>query len=174
MNNTIILLKGTESLTKREYRRFEKGDTIWGDMQDPEELQRWSIDQKEEAEKALADLRCEYIQRAEIVDITEHALQYCECDEDGEFIQGSDYSFAPDEERKEIEVCSYVYGTHEFIEIGETYYFGELWDGEDGYGEELLESGSVSPDNENVVAFEIIEKDEDDLLKTRVKVTDIY
>ena len=207
MNNTIILLKGTETLTKMEYRRFEKGDTIWGLDQEPEELKRWNIDQKEEAEKALADLRCEYIQRAEIVDITEYALQYCECNEDGDFIQGSDYDLAPEEGEKEaeimdiwdydengelmeeeqeeeeggeeemekkIEVCSYVYGMHEFIEIGETYYFGELWDGEDGDGEELLESGSVSPDNENVVKFAIIEKDEDDLLQTRVKVTDIY
>lgn len=67
---------------------------------------------------------------------------------------------------------SYVLGREREIEIGQEYYFGQLWDGE-GDGEELLESGTVSPDEENVVAFEIVEN-ADDPLETLVKVTDIY
>lgn len=71
-----------------------------------------------------------------------------------------------------MRTLSYVLGQEREIEIGQEYYFGQLWDGE-GDGEELLESGAVSPDDENVVAFEIV-KTADDLLQTVVKVTDIY
>lgn len=58
------------------------------------------------------------------------------------------------------------------IEIGLEVRFAELWDG-NGDGDELLASGCVSPDNENVVAFDIVETD-NDVLDTVVKVTDIY
>lgn len=94
MFNTIILLKGTETLTKKQFKNFEKGNTIFGLDQEPEELQRWSIEEKDEAEKVLSGLKCEYRQLPECVDITEYALEYCECDEDGEFIQGSDFDLA--------------------------------------------------------------------------------
>ena len=71
-----------------------------------------------------------------------------------------------------MKTLSYVLGREREIEIGQEYYFGQLWDGE-GDGEELLESGTVSPDEENVVAFKIVEN-ADDPLETLVKVTDIY
>ena len=71
-----------------------------------------------------------------------------------------------------MKTLSYVSGNEEEILIGKNYYFGQLWDGE-GDGEELLESGSISPDNENVVAFEIVEKTEN-IDETLVKVTEIY
>lgn len=71
-----------------------------------------------------------------------------------------------------MKTLSYVLGQEREIEIGQEYYFGQLWDGE-GDGEELLESGAISPDEENVVAFEVIEKS-DNPLETLVKVTDIY
>ena len=71
-----------------------------------------------------------------------------------------------------MKTLSYVLGQEREIEIGQEYYFGQLWDGE-GDGEELLESGAISPDEENVVAFEIVEN-ADDPLETLVKVTDIY
>ncbi len=58
------------------------------------------------------------------------------------------------------------------IVIGMQVRFAELWDG-DGDGKDLLDSGSVSPDNENVVAFEILEADEN-VLNTLVRVTDLY
>lgn len=59
----------------------------------------------------------------------------------------------------------------EEIVIGETYYFGQLWDG-NGDGLELLESGAISPDNENTIFFELIEPDED-IMDALVKVTGI-
>lgn len=62
--------------------------------------------------------------------------------------------------------------SREEIVIGMKVSFAELWDG-DGDGQELLESGAVSPDNKNVVAFEVVEND-GDILKTLVRVTDIY
>lgn len=67
---------------------------------------------------------------------------------------------------------SYIYEAEQEIEVGAELYFGQLWDG-DGDGEELLESGAISPDDENTVVFEIVESDED-ILKTLVKVIDIY
>lgn len=71
-----------------------------------------------------------------------------------------------------MRALNYISGTEREIEIGQEYYFGQLWDGE-GDGEELMESGAVSPDGENVIAFEVIEKS-DNPLETLVKVTDIY
>ena len=72
-----------------------------------------------------------------------------------------------------MKTLSYVLGTEREIEIGQEYYFGQIWDGENGDANELLESGAVSPDEENVVAFEIVEKAMNPL-ETLVKVTDIY
>lgn len=62
--------------------------------------------------------------------------------------------------------------SREEVVIGMEIRFAELWDG-DGDGKELLESGAISPDNENVVGFEVVENDEN-ILNTIVKVTDIY
>ena len=67
---------------------------------------------------------------------------------------------------------SYILGSsEEKIIINGEYYFGQLWDG-NGDGEELLESGAISPDGENIVDFEVVKKSED-ILETIVKVTDI-
>lgn len=71
-----------------------------------------------------------------------------------------------------MKTLSYVLGKSEEIKIGQEYYFGQLWDGE-GDGEELIESGTISPDNESTVAFEVTER-ADDLAQAVVKVTDIY
>ena len=62
--------------------------------------------------------------------------------------------------------------TREEIKIGMEIRFAELWDG-NGDGEELLDSGSISPDNENIVRFKII-KNDDNILDTVVEVIDIY
>lgn len=94
MNNTIILLKGEALLTRGEYKRFAKGDTVWGENSDPEELNRWGVEQEQEAKEELAKYACIYHNNAESWSIEEYALEYCECDEDGEFLWGSNYDLA--------------------------------------------------------------------------------
>ena len=72
-----------------------------------------------------------------------------------------------------MKILSYILGSsEEKIIINGEYYFGQLWNG-DGNGEELLESGAISPDGENIVAFEVVKK-ADDILETVIKVTDMY
>ena len=70
-----------------------------------------------------------------------------------------------------MKTLSYILGSEEKIIINGEYYFGQLWNG-DGNGEELLESGAISSDGENIVAFEVVKMSED-ILETVVKVTDI-
>lgn len=96
MNNTIILQRGEALLTKKEYAKFEKGDTIFGADREPKELKRWSIDQEEDAKKELQKFQCKYSVREYdgLTSIEEYALEYCECDDDGEFLQGSDFQLA--------------------------------------------------------------------------------
>lgn len=94
MFNTIILKKGEARLTRGEFKNFEKGDTIFGCDSEPEELKRWGIDQKEEALKEFEKYTCSYRRPLELYNIEEYALEYCECDEDGEFISGSNYDLA--------------------------------------------------------------------------------
>lgn len=94
MFNTIILKKGEATLTNDEYKRFSKGDTIFGIDSEPEELKRWVIEDGDDAKKELAKYRCAYVKRAECWDVKEYALEYCKYDEDGDFIQGSDYELA--------------------------------------------------------------------------------
>lgn len=101
MYNTIRLLQGEANLTSAEYKKFSKGDCIWGIDRDPEENKRWPIEQEEEAKAELAKLHCEYKKGIELWYITEYALEYCEIDEDGNWIDGSDYDLA-EEETKEV------------------------------------------------------------------------
>ena len=71
-----------------------------------------------------------------------------------------------------MKILSYILGSEEKIIINGEYYFGQLWDG-NGDGEELLESGAISPDGENVVSFEVVKK-ADNMLETVIRVTDMY
>ena len=64
------------------------------------------------------------------------------------------------------------------IEIGEELRFADLWQSETGDEEELLDSGCcwVGDDEDNlpiIADFEILRKDEEDLLNSLVKITDI-
>ena len=70
-----------------------------------------------------------------------------------------------------MKTLSYIYGQEEEIKIGNTYYFGQLWDGE-GEGQELLESRGISIDDV-LVEFEVIEV-HTDILKSIVRVIGIY
>ena len=72
-----------------------------------------------------------------------------------------------------MKILSYILGSsEEKIIINGEYYFGQLWDG-NGDGEELLESGAISPDGENIISFEVVKRAED-ICKSIVKITDIY
>ena len=93
MYNTIILKKGYATLTNKEMENFKKGNTIWGIDSEPVEVKRWSIEDKDDAREELGKYRCAYREGA-YVDIEEYALEYCSCDENGEFIEGADYDLA--------------------------------------------------------------------------------
>ena len=89
MFNTIILKKGEAKLSKKEYENFQKGDTIFGIDADAEEVKRWSIEEEKQAKEELERYNCLYRSGYDW-DIEEYALEYCRCDEDGSFIEGSD------------------------------------------------------------------------------------
>lgn len=95
--NTIILWKGDARLTRNEYKKFIAGDTICGDDSNPTELKRWGIEQKSEALAELQKYKCSYCKDNQLWDVEEYALDFCACDENGEFIEGSDYEFAKTE-----------------------------------------------------------------------------
>lgn len=91
----IRLVKGYARLTNSEYNKFEKGDTIWGDGSNPEELNRWMAEDEAEALKALEAVRCNYSNyNSQLVEVIEYALEYFTADENGEFLDGSDYQIA--------------------------------------------------------------------------------
>lgn len=94
--NTIILLKGELTLTDREHKSYQRGDSICGIDRSPEEIQRWSADEEETAYAALSAVRCSY-NHGNLWNITEYALEWCNTDEDGDFVEGSDYKFAEEE-----------------------------------------------------------------------------
>lgn len=93
--NTIILLKGEQNLPTKDFlATFTKGDSVFGVDTDAVELARWDISQKEEAMKKLAEYKCSYISGSGTTWVEEYALEFCECDEDGDFISGSDFEIA--------------------------------------------------------------------------------
>lgn len=105
MYNTIILVHGRGECSAREWmQRFHPGESIWGAESGAlEEIKRWNIEQEEEAKSELAKYRCRYTPvlgfSCRLIELDEYALEYCECDEDGEFIIGSDYVLAEEEKR---------------------------------------------------------------------------
>lgn len=75
-----------------------------------------------------------------------------------------------------MKTFGYYLSTIEEVEVGNIYYFGQLVEG-DGDLDELLQSRSVAIYDENeddhkIVDFEIVE--DTDILKTKVKVIDIF
>lgn len=99
--NKIELVKAESSYTRANFKNYSKGDLILGDDTMYEGILKWDISQKEEAEKALAEVRCRIVEGPELYYITEYALQYFEEDEDSNFIQGCDYDFADWEETEQ-------------------------------------------------------------------------
>lgn len=94
--NTIILWRGKGHFTRSELIRMKQYDVglrICGVG-----VKHWSIDQIEEARTELAKHKCKYgLLHANRIDIEEWLLEFCECDEDGEFVEGSDYEPAEGE-----------------------------------------------------------------------------
>lgn len=76
-----------------------------------------------------------------------------------------------------MKTLSYVNGTEEEIQVGKSYYFGQIWDG-NGDGIEILQSLSICiGQDENdmpvLIDFTILEENEN-LLETVVKLNSIY
>lgn len=94
MNNTIILLKAETQLSAKEFEKYFKGDKIWGIDSMPEEIRRWPIEQAAEAREELKKYRCRYDKGISTWQIEEYALEFCECDEYGEFVEGSEFELA--------------------------------------------------------------------------------
>lgn len=95
--NTIRLLHGETKLSRSEMKHFKRGSLIIGSEyydENPEELARWSIEQKEEAQKRLSEVKCSYDMRGTLAHIEEYALEYFECNKEGEFSSGSDFDLA--------------------------------------------------------------------------------
>ena len=93
--NTIILLRGERAVTEREFKKLETYSTILGDLNDPEELMRWSADDEESARAELSKRKCSYnFGNLNYILIEEYALKFCELDEDGEDVGNIDYDFA--------------------------------------------------------------------------------
>ncbi|MDO5564932.1 MAG: hypothetical protein Q4F88_06870 [Eubacteriales bacterium] len=107
MIQKIILVKGFANLTKREYTKFKKGDTIYGNDSEPKELQRWNETDENDALKELEKYHCVYDTRNSdgFTTIQEYALEWFDCDDDGEFISSSGYKFADEK----IEIKYYIY-----------------------------------------------------------------
>lgn len=92
--NTIILVHG-------ECEVEEKGDAIFGIDNNAKEVCRWEMSEIEAAKAELAKHRCTYRKISAVVGTVvqadEWALEFCECDEDGEYIGGADYELAQED-----------------------------------------------------------------------------
>lgn len=94
--NTIILRHSERRLTNEEFKKFKKGDLIYGVDSDAEELKRWPMADENAAIEELNKYNCSYKKDGCLYNVEEYALEYCNCDEDGEFLTGSDFDFAPE------------------------------------------------------------------------------
>lgn len=89
--NTLRLLRGKAFYTDKEYKKFQKGDTIFGIDSNPAELGRWDISQKENAFEELMKHKCLYLTGGNNNMAEEYALEIFKSDEDGDWISGSDF-----------------------------------------------------------------------------------
>jgi len=97
-HNTIMLICGSRNFPRKDWMtKTFPGCATFGDNAEPEELMRWSISQEAEARTELAKRNCVYRVSGGFVFAEEFALEWCECDEDGDFVCGSDYALAESE-----------------------------------------------------------------------------
>lgn len=89
------LLKSEARSPREELKGFEKGDLITGNDVNPEELKRWTGEGcHENALEELKKFNSSYYIGEQLADVTEYAVETYEADEDGDFLEGSDYDFA--------------------------------------------------------------------------------
>lgn len=87
--NTIMLVKGEIPMSQAGYEKYERGDLFNEDFYEKEEIKRWKIEDKAEAHKELEKYSYEYDSHHGF--LTDYVLEYCMCDDEGEFIEGSSY-----------------------------------------------------------------------------------
>ena len=88
-------LKNEARLTKEELKGFEKGNLITGNDVNPEELKRWTGEGcHEKALEQLKKFNSSYYMEEQLTDVTEYAVETYEADEDGNFLDGSDYDIS--------------------------------------------------------------------------------
>lgn len=94
-NNTIRLLKNSAVLNSSEIKKFNRGQLIFGENENPEEIQRWDVKDKDRALEELKKYECKYERDANgLYYISEYALETFQADPDGEFLVGADYDLA--------------------------------------------------------------------------------
>ena len=81
----------------KQFNNLTEGDCICGENASPEELKRWTGDQYDLAKAELAKYSCSYRKSGGYMFADEYALEYCNTDEDGEFLDGSDLDLAEKE-----------------------------------------------------------------------------
>lgn len=94
MYNTIFLKHGNALVKAAKFKDYSMGNAIFGVDAVPDILWKWPIEKELEAKAELKKLRCTYEKSGDFFYIKEFALEYCETDEDGDFICGSDFDLA--------------------------------------------------------------------------------
>ena len=89
MYNTIFLKHGNALVKAAKFKDYSIGDAIFGVDATPDILWKWPIEKESEAKAELKKLRCTYEKSGDFFYVKEFALEYCETDEDGDFICGS-------------------------------------------------------------------------------------
>lgn len=98
MYNTIFLKRGNAIVKAAKFKDYSIGDAVCGVNAEPDILQKWPIEKEMEAKEELKKHRCTYEKSGDFYDVEEFALEYCETDDDGDFISGSDFDLAETEE----------------------------------------------------------------------------
>lgn len=97
------LLHGNNRYSYKEFEKFEPLDTICGDASAPDEIKTWSEKDfdydfnamKETAMEELEGKFCSSTYFEKLIEVDEWSLEFYTADENGEFIEGSDYEPAP-------------------------------------------------------------------------------
>lgn len=97
------LLHGNNRYSYKEFEKFEPLDTICGDASAPDEIKTWSEkdfdydfnSMKETAMEELEGKFCSSTYFEKLIEVDEWSLEFYTADENGEFIEGSDYEPAP-------------------------------------------------------------------------------